>query len=95
MLTIHGVADAALKNLLLLEQVVYNKSIFFRDNNASYETAKIGSLRLLPHEGLLNELRRDYSDMHEMFMVDAPDFDVVMSTLQKLEEKINRTAGKY
>jgi len=92
-LDIKGVADSALKNLPLLDQVVLNKSIFFKDNKASYETAKIGSLKLVPSDAMITELKADYKAMQEMFMKDAPDFDLVISTLQKLEEKINSNAG--
>ena len=73
----------------LLDQVVHNKSIFFKDNKASYETAKIGSLKLVTSERMIAELKTDYKAMQEMFMTDAPDFDLIISTLKKLEERIN------
>jgi hypothetical protein len=53
------VAAAALHDVALLDQVVHNKSLLFRDAEASYETAKIGSLRLIPHDALLSDLKRD------------------------------------
>lgn len=88
-LDVKGVTGTALDNLPLLDQVVHNKSIFFKDNKASYETAKIGSLKLVPSERMIAELKTDYKAMQEMFMTDAPDFDLIISTLKKLEERIN------
>lgn len=88
-LDVKGVTKAALDNLPLLDQVVHNKSVFFKDNNVSYETAKIGSLKLVPSKEMISELKADYKAMQEMFMTDAPDFDLVISTLRKLEDKIN------
>jgi hypothetical protein len=83
------VAAAALHDVVLLDQVVHNKSLLFRDAKASYETAKIGSLRLVPHGALLSDLKRDYTTMNEMFMSEAPAFDAVMSGLAELEKRIN------
>ena len=92
-LDVKGVTKSALNNLPLLDQVVHNKSIFFKDNKASYETAKIGSLKLVPNEEVIAELKADYKAMQEMFITDTPDFDVVIWTLKKLEDKINSNAG--
>ncbi len=68
-------ADKALRNVALLAQVVRNKSLMFADNKASYETAVIGSLRLMPKPEMLPELKRDYAAMEPMFMKAAPDFE--------------------
>ena len=92
-LAIKAVADLAIKNVPLLEQVVLNKSIFFKDNKASYETAKIGSLKLLPPDSLLDGLRKDYDAMHEMFIGEVPEFEVIIATLTELENKINNLSS--
>lgn len=84
-----GVAEAALKDTQLLEKVVRNKSLLFKDNKASYETATIGSLKLLPDDTKLAELKRDYAAMDAMFMSEAPRFDVLIDGLKALEEKLN------
>lgn len=68
-----------------------NKSIFFKDNKASYDTAKIGSLKLVPSEEMIAELKADYKAMQEMFMTDVPNFDIIISTLKELEERINNS----
>ena len=55
-----GITAKALGDVALLEQVVSNKSLFFRDAKPSYETAKIGSLRFVPKGALLQTLKKDY-----------------------------------
>lgn len=89
MLAQKGVADKALQNVALLAQVVRNKSLMFADNKASYETAVIGSLRLMPKPEMLPELKRDYAAMEPMFMKAAPDFEAMMQSLANLEARIN------
>lgn len=89
MLDQHGIADKALLNPDLLESVVHNKSLLFRDAKASYDTAIIGSLKLLPTDEQRLPLKQDYERMSEMFMGEYPDFDTVMDGLLKLEQKIN------
>lgn len=84
-----GVAQKALDNVALLEQVVRNKSLMFRDAKASYGTAALGNLRLLPHSENIENLKRDYGAMEEMFMVDPPTFEDVLNGLKQLEEQLN------
>ena len=90
MLDQKGIADSAIQAPALLEQVVQNKSLMFKDNKASYETAEIGSLKLLPTEEQLNILKDDYKKMDEMFMSEYPEFDEIMDGLSALEQKINQ-----
>ena len=87
-----GIAEAALSDLDLLERVVTNKSLLFRDPKASYETAEIGSLRLVPGEEFLTSLKRDYTAMSEMFMGEHPDFETLIAGLSKLESRINQSS---
>lgn len=89
MMAQRGVADAALRDRALLEQVVRNKKLLFRDAKASYDTAVFGTLKLVPPEELLPSLKKDYEAMGEMFMGTAPDFGEVLTALAELERKIN------
>ena len=86
-----GIADAALQDTLLLEKVVRNKALLFEDKKASYETAIIGSLRLVPPSNMKAELAQDYTAMNEMFLKEAPSFESIMDVLSALEQKINGT----
>ena len=84
-----GITAKAIGDIDLLEQVVRNKSLFFRDAKASYETAKIGSLRFVPKGALLQTLKKDYASMSEMFMGEYPAFDTIIDGLAALETRIN------
>lgn len=92
MLEQRGVADKALQNPGLLDDVVRNKSLLFKDTKASYETATLAGLRLLPADDMRAALKKDYAAMQEMFIGDAPDFKVVMQRLAELEDKIHKSA---
>jgi Nucleotidyl transferase AbiEii toxin, Type IV TA system len=89
MLAAKGIDDAAMKSPDLLARVVLNKSLMFADNKASYVTAVIGSLRLVPHDDLRARLADDYAAMAEMFMVAPPSFDELMTAIAALEAKLN------
>ena len=89
MLAAKGIDDAALAEPGLLERVVHNKSLMFADNKASYETAVLGTLRLMPDTERRNQLEADYRAMVEMFMESPPAFEAMMSALARLERKLN------
>ena len=84
-----GVTAEALARPELLEQVVHNKSLMFADKSASYETAVLGSLRLLPTAGMMDRLTQDYAAMGEMFMTAPPPFDVLIEGMARIEQAIN------
>ncbi len=87
-----GIAETALSQSALLAQVVQNKSLMWRDNKASYDTATMVELKLIPSDEMLPVLKKDYAAMQEMFMGDVPDFDFVMQRLAELEEQIHKAA---
>lgn len=89
MLAEKGVADMALATPDLLSKVVLNKSVMFADNKASYGTAVLGSLRLVPTEDLRVRLHADYDAMADMFMVAPPTFDALMASIASLEARLN------
>lgn len=90
MLAMKGVDDMALAAPDLLAKVVLNKSMMFEDKKASYGTAALGSLRLVPTEDLNVRLRADYEAMIEMFMAEPPTFDDMMASIASLEAKLNQ-----
>ena len=89
MLSKSGIADAAISQPELLKAVVKNKNLMFKDNKASYETAIIGSLKLIPKDADFDKLRSDYAAMNEMFMGAAPSIEDIIAELLMLEEKVN------
>ena len=89
MLAAKGIDDEAKERPDLLAKVVLNKSLMFADNKASYGTAMIGSLRLVPTDELRARLADDYAAMAEMFMTPPPSFDDLMVAIGALETKLN------
>ena len=89
MLAEKGIAKIALTMPALLDQVVRNKSVMFADNKASYDTAKLGTLRLTPTDEVRTKLKGDYAAMTEMFMIAPPSFDRLMDGIAALESLLN------
>jgi hypothetical protein len=87
-------ASLAIDRLDVLERVVEWKRRFFGSRWASYDTAKPGTLRLVPAETRIRDLRRDYDAMREMYLSEPTSFDTVIETLAAVERRINadRTA---
>jgi len=85
----HRDGRVAATRLDLLERVRVHKSRFFASSWAPYETAVPGTLRLVPPDTRLAELRRDYVAMEPMFLSPPADFDTVFATLREAEDAIN------
>ncbi|MGH0223142.1 nucleotidyl transferase AbiEii/AbiGii toxin family protein [Sinorhizobium meliloti] len=82
---------AAATDFELLAQVAKHKAIFFRSGWASYDTARPGSLRLLPDEARLKDLRADYRAMAPMMFDESPpSFDDILAKIAALQETINK-----
>ena len=79
----------ALGELSLLDRVAEHKGIYFRAAWAKYELAKKGSLRLMPEEGVLKEMQRDYDAMREMFFGQVSDWDEIVESIKSFEKDFN------
>ncbi len=81
---------AAAHDYGLLATVAKHKATFFRSGWANYNNACPGTIRLLPGEARLDELRADYRAMAPMMFDDSPPaFDEILERLRQLEETIN------
>lgn len=85
----HDIGGRALADLSMLQTVANHKAVFFRSARANYDSARPGTLRLVPREDQMDSLRRDYTIMREMFATEPPSFDQVIETLRRLESRIN------
>jgi hypothetical protein len=83
------VKDAALADLVLLEDVVAFKQRFYPRGWAQYDQAKPGTFRLVPLRHVLAAVEKDYVQMRNMIFGRYPSFDEIMETLQMLEREIN------
>jgi hypothetical protein len=80
----------ALADLDLLAQVVRHKETFYPAAWAQYGGASPGSFRLLPPDGRIAELERDYRNMGVMIFGEPPAFNELMGHLAGLEREINK-----
>ncbi len=85
----HPCADHACSDLNLLDQVVAHNQLFFRRSWTNFETAVAGTLRLVPPEHRMEELRDDYDQMAEMMFGTVTPFEEVIGGLSTLEQRIN------
>jgi hypothetical protein len=84
---------AAANDFKLLEQVAKHKSVFFRSGWASYDTARPGTLKLMPDDARIKDLRADYRDMAPMMFDEKPlPFNDILARLQELQDAINASS---
>lgn len=81
--------EKAYQNLELLDKVVKFKQKFYPRGWAKYEDAKPGTIRLIPANNHISELKSDYTNMRNMIYGYYPSFDELMKSIQKLEVEIN------
>ena len=82
----------ALADLPLLARVRAHKEAFYTAPWASYETARPGTLRLVPRPERLASLRTDYRGMGAMFFGPSLTFDTLMERIAELERRVNAFA---
>lgn len=80
-----GVTKEALTQSHLLKRVVANKKLMFADKSASYETAILPTLQLVPTDAFRGAVETDYAAMADMFMAPQPSFEQLMEELKALE----------
>ncbi len=62
---------------------------FYPRKWAHYELAVPGTLKLVPPEYRMDDLRKDYAAMSNMMFGEYPDFDTLMIYIRELEQEIN------
>ncbi|WHA44253.1 MULTISPECIES: nucleotidyl transferase AbiEii/AbiGii toxin family protein [Agrobacterium] len=80
----------AAKDFDLLATVAKHKATFFRSGWASYDTARPGTLRLMPSAARIKDLRADYRAMAPMMFDERPPaFDDILAKIEKMQETVN------
>lgn len=77
-------------NVTLLDRVAQHKSIYFASAWAHYETAKVGTLVLVPPKKIRDDLEKDYKQMNEMFFGDVPKFEDIIALIENFETDFNK-----
>ena len=73
----------------MLNNVVAFKKKFYPRAWADYDSAKPGTLKLIPPDYILDVMRKDYKGMQEMIFGRNPSFDQIVDQLKILETEIN------
>ena len=82
--------EKAFEQLELLEKVAKFKAKFYPRKWAKYEEATKNHIKLVPEDYRIEELRKDYEQMREMFMGERPKFEDIMETIRTLESEIHK-----
>jgi len=85
----HGIGRKAMKDTSLLIAVAKHKEVFFPAAWANYREAKPGTIRIVPPDSRMGELRRDYQSMQEMIFGLVPSFEHIVTVLGEVESSIN------
>jgi len=88
----HETGNRAMTDTALLAKVAWHKQRYFRTSWSNYQAAKPGTLKLVPPQTRLRELRSDYERMQEMFFSTPPALDEILRGLEAAERRINRSA---
>lgn len=89
-LTESGVAERALADPGLFEQVAEHRRIYFRQNWMNYATLTRRTLRVVPLPEQQDYWRSDYEAMQgEMFSGPAPGFTEIIATLARFQAELN------
>ncbi|MFN7098266.1 MAG: nucleotidyl transferase AbiEii/AbiGii toxin family protein, partial [Gammaproteobacteria bacterium] len=85
------VGQSALKDKVILNNVVQHKKAFFHASQANYDECLTGNFRLIPNNEEQEILEKDFHQMQHsgMFRGAVPAFIEIMNTLQELEIVIN------
>jgi hypothetical protein len=69
--------------------VATHKATYFSSAWANYETARKGTLRLIPPQKLAEELEKDYELMEAMFFRKKTSWALILKNISEFESKFN------
>lgn len=84
-----SIKKSAIEQIDLLKKVAEHKKVYFASAWASYDTAKVGTLKLSPSARLVGELENDYKLMGPMFFGKVPDWKLILDAVATFEQEIN------
>jgi hypothetical protein len=88
------IGKEAIKDIDLLAKVAEHKKFYFRSGAANYDDAKPGTLKIVPHDAILQAFKQDYEKMGSMFSGEILSFESIISELQELESSINTSPSE-
>jgi hypothetical protein len=85
----------AIDNRDMAEDCVRHARMFFSRPDFDLASAIHGSFTLVPHDGMVTDLRRDYQAMSGMIFGAVPPIDDVLASIAALEKTLNLVVTKY
>jgi len=76
-------------DLPMAADCVRHARMFFNRPDLDLATASPGTLALMPHDGMLANLRTDYAAMAGMIFGRIPEFDEIATSISTFEARIN------
>ncbi len=78
---------ARLQDPALLDAVVANKEVFFKEGKARYDLVRARQLQATPHDALSQMLRADHEAMESMFFPESPvpTFEEMITTAREVD----------
>ncbi len=84
-----SIKGKAAQDLDLLDRVVKHKIAYFASTWSHFETARKGTLKLVPSSHLEEHLRADYLAMRDMFIEEPPGWDDIIESIRNFELEFN------
>ena len=73
-----------------LDNVIQFKKRFYPRSWANYDSAKQGTLKLIPPSHVLEPMEKDYQAMSDLIFGKKPSFEEIIAVLRELELEINQ-----
>lgn len=87
-----AIGEIAARNLQLGTDSVSHARMFFDRPDFDLASARPGSFAIAPVDGMIDALRRDYSNTTAMIFGGAPKFDDILDSIRALEAAVNAKA---
>lgn len=83
------IGRTAMKDRALGVDCVEHARMFFNRPDFDLSSAHPPTFTLRPHDGMIDDLKRDYAAMSSMIFSDAPEFNDITASIAALEQEIN------
>ena len=83
------IGQNAMGDMAMAEDCVRHARMFFNRPDFDLASATPGTFALTPHDGMLDDLRRDYEAMAGMVFGPIPKVDEVVAAIADLEQRLN------
>ncbi len=84
-----NIKSKSLAEVALLDRVANHKKVYFASGWANYDTARKGTLRLMPPDRVAAALKKDYDLMQPMMFEEPPAWDLILRTIEQFEKEFN------